>query len=48
MVPELDHVLAVTRSGGGRSYVAAAASVVADDDADVSDHLMVKAVLRRE
>ena len=50
----LDHVIVVTAAGGGKGdkgrapgYARVAASVVPDAEAEVSDHLMVRAVLRR-
>ena len=42
----LDHVFVVTRATQAQGYSAVHASAVADDAAEVSDHLMIKSVVR--
>ena len=42
----VDHLFVVTRATHALGYSAVHASVVADDAAEVSDHLMIKSVVR--
>lgn len=41
----MDHVFAVSRRGDAASYAAKSMATIADPDADVSDHLMIKCAL---
>jgi len=41
----VDHVFAVSRLGDAATYAANSMATVADPDADVSDHLMIKCAL---